>query len=87
MSRKENFFDTIIDSKDYICGNKFIEISNTQDIVFSKIDYISIFNGVEVDTFITHNRDYEVNSSTLKLGPRFKNNTYIKKGIFYGRVF
>lgn len=72
MSKKENFFNTIIDSEDYICGNRFIEISNTQDIIFSKIDYISMFKNVEVDTFITHNSDYEVNSSTLKLGPRFK---------------
>lgn len=72
MSKKENFFDTIIDSEDYICGNKFIEISNTQDILFSKIDYVSMFNDVEVDTFITHNGDYEVNSLTIKTGPKFK---------------
>ncbi len=49
-----DFFNTIIEEQEYICGNKFIDLSNAQNIVFSKIDNVPEFNGKLIDTFITH---------------------------------
>lgn len=72
MSDKENFFNTIISEEDYICGNRFIEISNPDDITFSKIDYVYQFKEKNVNTFITHNGDFEVNLQTILSAPKFE---------------
>jgi len=67
-----DFFNTIIEEQEYICGNKFIDLSNAQNIVFSKIDNVPEFNGKLIDTFITHNGDYSVDKFFFKSGPKFK---------------
>jgi len=63
------FFDSLIKEEDYICGNRFIEISNCDSILFSKVDNISEFSQKKVDVFITHNGDYDVNPLRFDSGP------------------
>jgi len=66
----EDFFNTIIDKKEYICGNSFIDISNGKDILFCKIDNVSEHYGKQIDTFITHNGDYSVDQNAYNIGPK-----------------
>lgn len=67
----EDFFNTIIEEDEYICGNKFIDFSN-EKIVFCKTDFINEYSNLEIDTFITHNSDYHITKFLINNGPKFK---------------
>lgn len=57
--------------EELICGNKFINLSNLNNIIFAKTDYINYFKNKNIDTFITHNSDFHINNLVLKNGPNF----------------
>lgn len=67
---KENFLEHTIGIKDYITGNRFIDICEKSDATFCKTDYISQFKDKDEDVFITHNSDYHINKNIYPLGPR-----------------
>jgi len=67
----DNFFETIINENDYICGNKFIDLTNFKDTQFCKTDFISEYSNQYIKKFITHNSDYSIDDKTIKSGPKF----------------
>jgi hypothetical protein len=67
---EESLLNYEVDEDDYICGNRFINESNTDNIVFCKTDYIPEYKGKIVDTFITHNSDYHITKEVYDFGPR-----------------
>lgn len=68
----KNFFNYNIPIEEYITGNGFIDICENTDAVFCKTDYIYEFSKKDINVFVTHNSDYEINSSTLLYAPKFK---------------
>lgn len=68
----EDFFNTALDEQEYICGNRFIDLSNGTNILFSKIDHVSEFFAKDIDTFISHNGDFSVDLRVFENGPKHK---------------
>lgn len=66
----ENFFEHEIFFDEYITGNKFIELSNRQNINFCKTDYLDLFTNKNINIFITHNSDYHINKERFDIGPK-----------------
>lgn len=70
-----NFFDHVIEKKDYITGNGFIEACHQLDITFSNIDYVSegfreISQRPGDQIFVTHQSDFSATSELYSQMPQ-----------------
>ena len=66
----ENFFKHNLGLKEYITGNRFIDICEQNRVTFCKTDNISEFHNTNQNVFVTHNSDYHIDHNRIKLAPQ-----------------
>ena len=66
----ENFFNHNISLKEYITGNRFIDICHENSLTFCKTDNIDEYTNTEQKVFVTHNGDYPIDENRFNLRPK-----------------